>query len=67
MAYVSLKLPEEFITEFVDDILNNRSLGYSTRAEVIKAMIRIAHRYVEQNTLTEANLDNIDEIIKNIK
>jgi metal-responsive CopG/Arc/MetJ family transcriptional regulator len=37
--YTTIKLPSEFI-EMVDDILNIKKLGFSSRTEVVKTAVR---------------------------
>ncbi|UYP46496.1 hypothetical protein NEF87_002781 [Candidatus Lokiarchaeum ossiferum] len=38
--FASISLPEPFVEEYIDKILENPKFGYSSRAEVIKEAVR---------------------------
>lgn len=39
-TYTSIKLPTAFVEECVDPLVNSKGMGFSSRAEVVKAALR---------------------------
>jgi metal-responsive CopG/Arc/MetJ family transcriptional regulator len=38
--YVTIKLPKEMVEKYIDPLVDDLSLGFSSRPEVIKAALR---------------------------
>lgn len=56
--YMNFKLPREFVHLYVDSLIRIRSLGFSSRADVVKSAIR---------EFWEQKIEKIKEASKNAK
>ena len=45
IKYKTIQLPEEFVQMYIDNLLENKTSGFSSRASVVKAGIRSLHGF----------------------
>lgn len=50
MSYTTIKLPTDFVQKFVDSLLEQDGLGFSSRAEVVKTAIREYSQNADKKT-----------------
>ncbi|WP_371801773.1 ribbon-helix-helix domain-containing protein [Candidatus Lokiarchaeum ossiferum] len=51
-TYVTLKLPEELVKEYIDSLLDIPKYGFSSRAEIVKNAVREYFEKLEKKNST---------------